>query len=195
VVDRETFERIKQKHGRYASWAVWAEASGNPKSNVGDLSVLDPDRNPTLLQTLRTDVIMVGLNVSRFLPVTLGNFHDSSPAGQDFKIRYAFAETPYYGAYMTDVIKGVVTLESGDLIRYIGANPSVVAENVSGLLEEFTDLNSTSPLLIAFGGDAYQLAAKHVPANRYSQLVKVTHYSHFISKEAYRDRVLAALAP
>lgn len=80
MVDREAFERIKQKHGRYASWAVWAESTGRPKSNIGDLSVLEPDHNPTLLQTLRDDVVMLGLNLSRFFPAaTFANFTTQLP--------------------------------------------------------------------------------------------------------------------
>jgi hypothetical protein len=49
-------------------------------------------------------------------------------------------------------------------------------------------------MMITFGTDAYELAARHVPSSRYSRLVRVTHYSHFISKEKYRERVLAELA-
>jgi hypothetical protein len=62
------------------------------------------------------------------------------------------------------------------------------------LLEEFDDLNCAAPTLIAFGNDAYLLAAKHIPSSRYKRLVRVTHYSHYISKEEYRHRVLAQLA-
>jgi hypothetical protein len=64
IVDRETFDLIKKKPGAYASWAVWAEPTGRPKSGIGDLRVLDPDQNPTLLQKLRNDVVMVALNLS-----------------------------------------------------------------------------------------------------------------------------------
>ena len=78
MVDKETFDLIKRKHGQYASWAVWAEPARGPKSNIGDLSVLDPDHNSKLLATLRHDVVMLGLNLSRDLPPTLGNFHDRS---------------------------------------------------------------------------------------------------------------------
>ena len=187
------FDRIKRKHGRYASWAVWAEPTAGPKSNIGDLSVLDPDRNPTLLGTLRADVVMLALNVSRFVPPPLGNFHDVSSSGQDYKIRFAFSDTPYYGAYMTDLIKDTVQLKSVDMMRAIEESPSLVTSSVDRLLEEFTDLNARSPLVIAFGGDVYRLAAGHFPAGSYSRLVKVTHYSHYISKEAYRDRVMAEL--
>ena len=88
MVDRETFDRIKEKHGLYASWAVWAEQDGRPKSNMGDLTVLDPDRNPALLGMLRSNVVMVGLNLSRDQPPPFGNFHDAKADGQDYRIRF-----------------------------------------------------------------------------------------------------------
>jgi hypothetical protein len=193
MVDRKTFDLIKTKHGRYASWAVWAQPTGGPKSGIGDLSVLDPDRNSPLLQRLRNDVVMVALNLSRFQPTLLANFHDPSAVAQDYKIRFAFSGTPYYGAYMTDLIKGVVMLESSNLMRHLAENPALISDSIHGLLEEFADLNCAAPTLIAFGNDAYLLAAKHVPSSQYARLVRVTHYSHYISKEEYRHRVLAQL--
>jgi hypothetical protein len=194
MVDRETFDRIKEKHGPYASWAVWSEPDARPKSNIGDLTVLDPDRNPALLGMLRSNVVMVGLNLSRDRPPPFGNFHDAKAEGQDYKIRFAFRDTRFYGAYMTDIIKGMVMLRSGNLMRYLAAHQNVVAESVERLLGEFDDLKSESPpTVIAFGGSAHLLAARHLPANRYSRLVRVTHYSYYISQTAYRERVLREL--
>ena len=194
MVDRETFDRIKEKHGPHASWAVWSKPDGKPKSNMGDLTVLDPDQNPALLGMLRSDVVMLGLNLSRDQPALFGNFHDASSRGQDYKIRFAFTGTPFYGAYMTDIIKRVRMLKARDLMRYLAANQQCVDENIECLLEEFDDLKSEPPIVIAFGGNAHQLAAKHLPANRYSRLVRVTHYSHHISQTAYQERVLSELA-
>lgn len=191
MVEKATFDAIKRKHGAYASWAVWTQPTKRPKSNTGDLSVMDPELNPALLRTLRPDVVMVALNLSRFSPVPFGNFHDASPESQDYKIRYAFVDTPYYGAYMTDLIKRVVMLKSSDLKRHLGANPGLVGESVRKLLEEFDDLGCESPTVIAFGNDTHRLAARHVPSNRYSRLIGITHYSHYISKEHYREQVLA----
>ena len=105
VISRERFEEIKRKHGEYASWAVWAPAGEKPTSNVGDLSVLDPNSNPSLLASLNPAVIMVGLNISRPLAESLRNFHDKKPQAKDFKIRFALTGTRLYGAYMTDVLK------------------------------------------------------------------------------------------
>jgi len=99
----------------------------------------------------------------------------------------------FYGAYMTDIIKGVVCKKAGDLMRYLAANQHVMAESVGCLLEEFDDLKSEPPTVIAFGGSAHWLAAKHLPANRYSRLVRVRHFGDFISQADYRERVLSEL--
>ena len=82
MIDRETFDLIKRKHGRYASWAVWAESRGSRKGWLADPDILDPDRNPTLLGALRNDVVMLGLNQSgREIGRPLGNFHEyNAPA-------------------------------------------------------------------------------------------------------------------
>ena len=78
MIDIEQFEIIKQKHGRYASWAVWADASEKPKSNMGDVSHF---KNESVLSLLKNSVVMVGLNISR--PVRVSepfiNFHDPNP--------------------------------------------------------------------------------------------------------------------
>jgi hypothetical protein len=95
---------------------------------------------------------------------------------------------------MTDIIKEVVMLKSDNLMRYLAANQHVVAESVETLLEEFDDLNSEPPTVIAFGVSAYAVATKHLPANRYSRLVCVRHYSDYISPTAYRKQVLSELA-
>ena len=54
MINREQFELIGQKHGGYASWAVWAAASEKPKSNVGNLSIFDVAANPARLVMRKT---------------------------------------------------------------------------------------------------------------------------------------------
>jgi hypothetical protein len=190
MIDQDTFDRVRRRHGGYASWAVWADpAPDKPKSNIGDMRVLDPEGNPALLQTLRTDVVMIGLNISRSFCEPLRNFHDPRSMANDFKIRYAFANTAYYGAYMTDIVKHVEMVHSSSLVRYLKKDPSVVVRNVTNLLAEFDDLQCIRPTILAFGTAAHALVAEHVPSDRYSRLVRLTHYSHRISKEEYRQTV------
>jgi hypothetical protein len=193
MIDRQRFEKIKARHGGYASWAVWADAAAKPKSNVGDLSVLDPDTDSSLLDVLRDDVVMVGLNISRSFSEAFRNFHDPSARANDFKIRYAFKDTAYYGGYMTDVIKNVEMVSSADLLKLLRLDPSLIRDNVATFLEELADLGANNPTILAFGSAAHKLLAASIPTDAYARLVKLTHYSHRIGKEQYRQAVLEQL--
>jgi hypothetical protein len=193
VIDKDQFLFIRERHGTYASWAVWAQPSGRPKSNMGDMSILDENVNASLLQTLRNDVVMAGLNISRTFSEPFRNFHDPSPWANDFKIRYAFADTKYYGSYMTDIIKNVEMVKSTDLLAHLRNRPALIRENADKFREELRDLRSSKPIILAFGNSTYRLIAENVPGSDYSQLIKLTHYSHQISKEHYRDTVLAQI--
>lgn len=118
MIDAERFDLIRRKHGAYGSWAVWALPLSTAKSGVGDLQMLDERANPKIFETLNPGVVMVGLNLSRGFPdQPFRNFHDPRPEANDFKIRYAFSGTPFWGAYMTDIIKGVVEPDSGTLLK------------------------------------------------------------------------------
>ena len=192
-MDIRQFESIKKKHGSYASWAVWADATEKPKSNMGDMSIFDLSSNPALLQVLKPNVIMVGLNIasfSRLLPEPFRNFHDPHPSANDFKIRYAFRDTKYYGAYMTDIIKRVGMIDSKDLLAHLKANPDLVEQNIATLREELRDLSCSGPTILAFGAGAHKIIRDNLRSEEYSRLIKLTHYSHQIGKEKYRETVL-----
>ncbi len=55
------FARIKssERFGHFASWAVWADEGKTPKDNIDDLSVLNPNVNPKLLETLHGNSILL----------------------------------------------------------------------------------------------------------------------------------------
>ena len=58
MMDLEKFEFIKEEYGDCASWAIWKEVGDTPKSNMEDLSVLDPQQNPKLLSQLNPNVVL-----------------------------------------------------------------------------------------------------------------------------------------
>jgi hypothetical protein len=194
LIDRERFDVIKQTYGSYASWAVWAPATRGPKSNIDDLRIFDLAANPTTLDTLNGSVVMVGLNISRSFVEPFRNFHDSNPNANDFKIRHAFASTAYYGAYMTDIIKNVELVRSADLRSYLRAHPNVIHSNVATFRQELRDLPCRRPTILAFGLAAYNLLAENLLPEEYSSLIRLTHYSHQIGKEEYRETVLAQIS-
>jgi hypothetical protein len=196
MISLNVFNSIKRKHGSYASWAVWVPVGAKPKSNMADISVFDLDANPGLLALLKPNVLMVGLNFSRnernLEP--FGNFHDPYSGANDFKIRFAFKDTEYYGAYMTDVIKNHVMLDSKDVLKHLKDNPSVVKKHIDWFRRELRDLECHAPVILAFGADAWRLLHENLEKNEYSSLVKLTHYSHQIGKEKYRAEVLRQIA-
>jgi|ERR1700683_1180391 len=190
MIDIQQFEYIKRKHGSYASWAVWADASEKPKSNMGDVSHF---KDETVLRVLKNNVVMVGLNLSRG-PVSeqsepFVNFHDSNPRANDFKIRYAFKDSPYYGAYMTDIIKFLEEVDSKNVTKHLREHPQIVEENMMMFREEMQDLRATAPVILAFGKDTHKLLNENLKQNEYHRLIRLTHYSHQIGKEAYKEAV------
>lgn len=188
MISLDLFNHIKETYGDVCSWAVWESVGEQPKSNMGNMDILDPAINPSLLDTLHTDVVMIGLNFSRDVcfDVPFRNFHDPSPSANDFKIRYAFQGTYYYGAYMTDLIKNTVTKSSKELLAYLRTNKELLQENIRQFQVELHDINARRPIILAFGSDVFGFLEKYLPTTDYSKLIKLTHYSHFISKENYK---------
>ena len=192
MILQNQYELIREKHGEYASWAVWAEVSDKPKSNMGDMAIF---ADKLVLPLLKTNVLMVGLNLSRFtISEPFRNFHDPSPRGQDYKIRFAFRDTEYYGAYMTDIIKGVVEVDSKNIPKHLKENPVVLADSLKIFRQELRDLGADSPLILAFGRIAYDIIKENLSSAEYGKLIRLTHYSHQISKEKYREKVLEEIA-
>ena len=188
MIQKEHYLEIARKYGHCASWAIWADAGDNPKSNIGDIRIFDLEYNPTILEYLNPNVIMVGLNISRGgIEKVFGNFHDSRPEAQDYKIRFAFKDTKYSGAYMTDVIKDFEQLISGNVISYLNKNRPFEEINIAVFQQELIDLKSTSPLIIAFGNHSFKILDKYFK-NKF-RIIRIPHYSKYISQENYKNEV------
>jgi len=191
MITAEQYHAIGEKYGHVASWAVWEKADEKPKSNIANMDVFDLIKNPSLLETLRTDVVMVALNFSRDVAFEkpFMNFHDANPHGQDFKIRYAFEGTSFYGAYMTDIIKDFPALSSKDVLIYLKDNPDEVITQLNRFREEMDFICAGTPTILAFGWQTFDILDRGLDKNEYSSLVQLTHYSHQIGKENYREDI------
>lgn len=177
---------LANKYGAFGSWAVWANEGSKPKSNIGDMSIFDLSKNPMLLEILNPNIIMVGLNFSRPVNDTpFSNFHDARPQSQDYKIRYAFRNTPFYGAYMTDIIKDFEEKISSNVKEYLKENYEFELFNIALFNQELANLKSPNPLIIAFGNLTYEILIKHFKSKY--RIQKVMHYSQQINKEKYKD--------
>lgn len=188
-MDNTRFNRIKEKYQYYASWAVWAEKGATATSNVGDLSILDPTVNKQLLETLKPNIILVALNISKGdIKKPFGNFHSDYSRAHDYKIRYAIKDTPLWGAYMTDIIKEYENLIASNVTRYLNGNPKFEAKNIEFFKQELMDIGSDKPKLIAFGNAAYDILERNFRDE--FEIFKITHYSAPINHDDYRNEVL-----
>jgi len=191
MFDQTKFEFIKKKYGHYASWAIWADEGEKPKDNVGDLSLFDIKNNVELLRQLNPNIILLGLNISRRIEVPLANFHDARSQAMDFKIRYALRGSPFWGAYMTDIIKDFDQKASGKMMSYLRTDKPFEEENVKVFREEINDLGIDNPTIIAFGRDAHSVLTRNF--NNEYKIVKIPHYSNYSSREKYREEVKCIL--
>ena len=96
-----TFEILKKKYGRVASWAIW---SASQSSDTSDISMFEGDSLVDSIKIMNTRFVFVGLNISGPIDVCrpFGNFHGGK---RDFMLRDAIKDTVLEGAYMTDIIK------------------------------------------------------------------------------------------
>jgi hypothetical protein len=177
-VSPEKYSFIQSKYGNVASWAVWKDGVG--KSNMEfekpDLSILNPN------------VVLVGLNISKPIEKPFANFHPEYLHANDYKLRYALKGTPFWGAYMTDIIKDFAEKVSGNLMKYLKNNKDFEKENIAAFEQELIHIGSDKPILIALGSDSYTILKRNL-GDKY-RIYKVTHYSAFtITKEKLRTEV------
>ncbi len=195
------FDNIKSNYGKVASWAVWKAYDKNDfASNMEVDGLFDLDKNPQILYQLQNNIVMVGLNFSVPLQNSpdFHNFHSYEGAKLNHttlrnasKIRYAFNGTPYWGAYMTDIIKNYFESKSANV------KISNINEDIKIFREELKTLQADRPLIIAFGSKVYSLLKNNLEKTEYSKLIKITHYSYYsgccAAYEGYKNKVLSQI--
>jgi len=192
-VSQVTFDALRERFGWCSSWALWSPAGATPKSGIADLWHFEAEHLAATLDQLHANVIFVGLNFSRNPDLEpFANFHSGKPTGQDYKLRHALQGTPFWGAYMTDIIKDFVEVSSTNLMQALRNNPSIEKSSVQTFLEEIDLLGAKDPLLVALGGDTHKILTRNF-AGRF-RIQRVPHYANYVAPQTYRDQVLAALA-
>lgn len=191
-INKTTFEVLRERFGWCASWAYWSPAGATPKSGVSDLNPFQEELLDSTLQYLHADAIFVGLNFSRKPDQPrLANFHSGHRSSQDYKLRYALQGTPYWGAYLTDIIKGYVEVASPKLMSALRNDPDLERSNVRTFLEELELLGSKDPLIVAMGADTHKILNRNLGTE--FRILCIPHYAIYTSLENYRERVLEVL--
>lgn len=189
MIRQDVYDKLKDKYGGVASWALWSPAGTTKKSNTADLSIFD---DLDLLVKLNPQYVFVALNAANHPnPQTLpawSCFHSSYRYQNDYKLRTATQGTRFEGAYITDVIKHYVETDSTKVKSAIRKDPTIVTNNLIYLQEELNLLKSSNnginPILIALGNDVYDLLNKYITG---CTIKKVKHYAGYFSDGWYKQ--------
>lgn len=159
------FESLEKKYAQHASWAIW-----NHKAPE-DTTVIREN-----LADLKTSVVMVALNISRALSGQWQNFHSRDHAR---KLMYAFNQSPYRGAYMTDLIKAYVEPNSARLRQQLLRGHVDLPAHVATFREEMKDLGANiHTLFILFGREVIARFNRYL-AETYPNRISCPHYSMY----------------
>lgn len=187
MITEKKFKSIKENYGHYASWAIWAEKGNREKDTVGDLSIFDDKKLINTLPLLNPNVILVGLNISGRIKIPYGNFHSGDSIGQDYKLRNVLKDTPFWGGYITDIIKDFEEKISGKVASYLRQNREFEKENINVFLKELEDIGANNPIIIALGNDSFDILTRNLEDK--FKIFKISHYSRAISYQNYREEV------
>lgn len=197
MLDRKTYKLMKKKYGGVGSWAVWCPQTDKnaPKSNMGNMEwAKDED---SLCSILNPGFVFVGLNLSdshgKYSDANTPwvNFHSGNPHGNSFKLRFALKDTSFWGAYMTDLIKGVKETDSKKVVSKLKKDSALLERNLKEFEREISHLGG-KPVLIALGKAVYKFLMPLELEGKYV-VKELPHYSSRINKERYRAEVSKTL--
>ena len=208
MLDRKIYKLMKKKYSDVGSWAVWCLQTDKnaPKSNMGNMEWAEDEGK--LCSELNPNFVFVGLNKSKSpeedsdTKPAWKNFHSGNSRSHSYKLRYALTGTPFWGAYMTDLIKQMpedkdpnkvvkaIETKSKDVVRRLKKNKALLERNLKNFEREISHLGG-KPVLIALGDDVFDFLQLF---NGKYKILPLTHYSYTgINKEQYRDEVRTIL--
>jgi hypothetical protein len=155
----------RKNYGLTSSWAIWDPAAPTDTRFIAEQ-----------LTCFKTSVVMVALNcsVDGRIKEAWQNFHSGTDHAR--KLMYAFNESPYRGAYMTDIIKGEVCPNSKELMKRL-KDEKVVGKHIDSFRDEMESVGvDKSALFILFGDNVHALFTEYL-ASDYPNHVKCRHYS------------------
>ena len=192
-MDKKTCELIKKKHGGYASWAIWAipevwEGAGS-RANMNDVSFFEDDQ---ILTKLNPNIVLVALNFlnDAEFEKDFQNFHGEGRGCCDYLIRLMLKDTPFWGAYMTDIIKGLPEKKSEKAMEIWKNDPALRSSCIESFEQELKDIGAVDPYIVSLGTDVYKILKKHLPSNYTIVEPYPYHYSAWhIKKEKHLERI------
>ena len=195
MITQSTYEQLKHTFGYTSSWALWSDGDGvHPKSGISDMKPFHVSEK-VLLEKLNPNYIFVGLNPAAHNvdPDTepWQAFHSADIKRlQEYKLRYALKGTKYWGAFMTDLLPNIIETNANKALSDIDVQDWKKAINDLKRIIEILKQDG-NPIVIAFGNRVYNTLRKGFPEDVIVK--KIVHFSAFIGKELYKERIMQQL--
>jgi hypothetical protein len=186
MITRERFDLIKKNWGKIASWAVWEGPYDRSKLNVDDLTLFEDEK---ILNILNPEVILVGLNISRDDlkgKPAFANFHSDYKYAQEYKLRYVLYGTPFWGRYLTDIIKNYPQIDSQSVKQDLQLNPQIERESIEEFEREIQDLGAKNPIIVALGEQVHEILSRNI---QHHKVIQIPHFSARREIEKYKKEV------
>ena len=182
MIEKNKFLSIKEKYGKVCSFAIWKRdvaKTTKPTIQSWDMSsFVNPD-----LSLFKTNVVILGLNVSKQLVSMDPNYNDAAFVNfhsgvRDYRLMKALFQLPdYYGSYMTDIYKYFTNKSAKEVIDYFEANPKEEEKQFNAFEEEINFVcGPEKPLFILCGNDVKKAFSRFNNNNKYNSII-IPHYS------------------
>jgi hypothetical protein len=195
-IQQSQFDEMKRQFGDYGSWAIWSPQSegGKVRSGISDISMFEDAK---ILDQLQNDFVIVALNLS--LPCDegrpFGNFHSSNPRNTDYRMRYAFKDTPLWGSYMTDILKGVCEVDSQKIAKNMNQYIDDIGFHAKHFVEEIEILKAHHATIVTLGDLSDNLTKFIIDkCNMTNKVIKIYHYAYVISLKKYRNHLIERIS-
>ena len=172
-MDKEKFLEIKEKYGNVASFCFWEKNKGN--TNFFE------NPNEELLKKLKTNIIVLGVNISRDLERgDFSNVHDGRSKSTDNRLYKALEGTDVYGAYFTDLYKSHVNGKSKEVFEHFNGHPEEQKKQFESLKEEID--------FVSDGGDPLIIVCSKCQNENQNELLK--HFRKFCEHVGHNYRYI-----
>jgi hypothetical protein len=184
--------QLKNEFGKYGSWALWDEDGG----------IENIIKDKEFISLIKPNIIFMGLNASCDLREDIDwvNFHVletkknmSWRREHCRKLADVLSEpefSDFSGSYMTDFIKTKYDSSSGDLIKAMKNDESIIAENEKLLKQEMKILSkifgSDKFIIICNGNKCFDILSQLYKG----RIFKIWHYSAYqLGWEGVKERI------
>ena len=196
MINKDVYGDLKNQYGLTSSWTVWSKPANENWKSKELISDMTPFSNEEcLLKDLNGDYIFVGLNPAAHDAETNDmawrNFHSKDvKRSQDYKLRYALKDTPYWGSFITDLCTDIVETDSRRVLDETGEEQYKVAVN---RIVEIREVLGGKATVVAVGWASYKKLKKYLPVE--IELKRITHFSARVNLDKYCDSVRQQLEP